>query len=78
MPPTHTRPRSRDRATRRRCRHQVMVTASAGFIFSIIHSISCAIRSACGVLAKNRDVVMMGYITTKDMGALFTDVLRVS
>lgn len=47
------------------------------FIFSIIyiHSIICAISSACGVRANNRDVFMVGYITTKDMGALLTDVL---
>lgn len=72
MPATHRRPRSRDRGMRR-CRHQVTVTASAGFIFNI-HSIS----SACGARAHNRDVFMMGYITTKDMGALLTAVLAVS
>lgn len=67
MPATHRHPRSMDRGMRR-CRHQVTVTASAGFIFDI-HSISSA---------HNRDVFMMGYITTKDTGALLTAVRAVS
>lgn len=79
MPAIHRRPRSGDRGMRR-CLHQVTVTASAGFIFGIIYilSISSAMSSACGVLANNRDVFVMGYMTTKDMGALLTAVLAVS
>lgn len=75
MPAKHRRPRSVDKGMRR-CLHQVTVTVSAGFILSIIYILS--IRSACCVLASIRDVFMMGYMTTKDRGALLTAVLAVS